>query len=147
MDSQNLTHLREQGPATKDELPVQIKPKQRANGLTTFDLTNSANGLGMMGGSTTSVYYLAEHEPERVLRRWLEANPRFVEASNRRAFSRLAANHGTPWGEAAREIGREYFGKMETHDGNQETKPRTCPFCGEEFKHLPSHLTGGCSGE
>jgi hypothetical protein len=100
-----------------------------------------------MGGGATLVYYLDEHGPAGVVRGWLEATPRYVDAAPYRGSIRRAGAHGESFREGAREVASDYFEPPETPDTSGERDRKTCPFCGVSVKGLPVHLEGGCPND
>lgn len=142
----NLTYLDENEPCPGSVLTVQIRPEQRRRGLCSFDLSGARTNTSM-GGATTTVYHLSMHDPESVLRAWLEANSRFVETSTRRAFSHLAGKYGRQWREAASDLGRAYLDPAQDEPSPQpaQKSEMMCPACGaDDIRNLPRHLRGGC---
>ena len=94
------------------------------------------------------VYHLEEHNKRSVIRRFLELNPRLVDAKDKAGFHRAVRSHGNSWLEAARAVSDDYFDRPERlqQGGWIEKGEQTCPMCGETFEgQLPTHLEHECT--
>jgi hypothetical protein len=73
-----ISHLREEGPATAEELPRNPNLRER-RWMGTFDVTRSGTGSSKSRGRTVAVYYLYGDE-RRAVRKYIEENTDFVES-------------------------------------------------------------------
>lgn len=149
MSSNVVRHLEARGPTPPDELPRAVEPRDRHIGVHAFRLSR-AIAADPMGGRTTTIYYLAEHDRADVLRAFLDANPRLIEAKSRRALHRIISQQGRSWLEAAREVtgddDDEYRDRAAEAGRQYQGETRTCDFCGEEVVkgQYPRHLAEEC---
>lgn len=100
MTTENITHLKNHGPSTNDELPTTVESHHRAAGVHSFTLSGNHGDAAKMGGRPTSIYCLPEHTKSDVLRAFLDTNPSLVEAKPRHGLHRLIKGHGQEWLEA-----------------------------------------------
>lgn len=105
--SQNIRYLKEHGPATLEELPGdKVSPTERREGVWKLKLGGGPMGSSdSMGGKPRLVYYLRdEHSRAEVLRKFLEANPKFLEAKTGHAARQILRRQGRQWHDAIDEV-------------------------------------------
>lgn len=134
------------GPQTPEQLGLKGGVASRARML--YDIRKlrlpaSSLGAGSMP-QTKVVYYLhGYHDPEQVLRVWLEANRERLERTDE--FHNRVLSHRLPdeFRRAWKAIRDEYEWVPEAeypnHDGGEQ-RTKNCPFCGAEVHQLPAHL-------
>jgi hypothetical protein len=97
----NVEYLQRFGPATLEELSGdQVSIHNKQAGVTSFD-----PHTGVFGGQSTQVYYLFDdHDPRRVVDRWLSANADQLEDTPDRIIVRTCGAGGSEFGDAANEL-------------------------------------------
>jgi hypothetical protein len=103
MSTKNVRHLRENGPATGEELPGHnITIADREAGAWKFQPHGTVGGReGKRSMVWWCVYYLKDvHQPEEVVKKWLEVNWRGVQGMARRAVRSHIKDVGTEFEEA-----------------------------------------------
>jgi hypothetical protein len=104
--SQKVDYLREHGPSTMDELPgtPSLNVSDKMRGAASF--AANVGGAGPdAGGRPTTVYYLIdEHDKEDVVRKFILANPKLVEAKSHRGISQIFSSQGKEWSTAASNV-------------------------------------------
>lgn len=81
-----------------------------------FHLKTANPQANKLGGRSTAVYYLVdEHDPEDVVRHYIEANPKHVDGVCKNAFTQHIGSWGSEWREVARRLGDELG--LEGHNG------------------------------
>lgn len=142
----NFLHMEAHGPVPVDDLPFEITRRQRAAGLCIMKLQSTRGKGGYGTGRTKRIAYLDdEHDPEVVVRAFLEANPGLTGRKSRHGLTALFGNHGHTWKQAASTVLDDYYeSEQGTSTGRRrragETEP--CPFCEADVLKggLPSHL-------
>ncbi|MWG36247.1 hypothetical protein [Halomarina oriensis] len=147
MVAQNIAYLREHGPSPIAELPGrQIRPADRKADIRRFTLTVS--GGTRIGGSCSTVAYLAAHDRKAVLRTFLEDNPGVIANRRFRDFQKLLSEMNREWKAPSREIRDEFFDKPDEKDADGHPQPseQECPHCGDavSFGEIPNHIRNGC---
>lgn len=100
MVSRNITALRERGPLASDELPnEEVSLKDKQDGVWKF--APSSHTRGRMGGANTPVYYLkGDHDPETVLRKWLDTNPHATQSKSEKGLRDVIRDCGSEFEDA-----------------------------------------------
>ena len=100
--TQNVRKLRENGPTAVSDLPQRsVGAQDKRYGLTKFSVSTGQTGQGQ----AETVYYLFdEHDPEAVVRKFLELNPQLLENRTRKAIVEDVGNHGRSWSAAIRTV-------------------------------------------
>lgn len=140
-------YLTEHGPTPSDELPSQPTTKdKRERGVRRIKHTAlaSAYGVGDSGSSgRRSIVYLEEHDPERVVRAVLDANPEMLNTTKQGVTMRFG-DHSAALKAAWREISDEFDDRLKQREyAGSDTYP-SCPVCGESVPSvdLPHHIAG-----
>lgn len=127
-------------PATDINKPT---PQMRRDGLQKFNpRVNHVGSPTHGGGMKTPVYYIAEkHNPETVIRVWLNANEKTVEEVSEWALHQRISSYGEEWKDASYDILEASAHNGEYH-GDGSTDVDACPMCGVEVdfslsRHLP----------
>lgn len=96
MTTENYAHLRANGPAPLDEMPgAKVSTRDKQAGIWKFGGTWS-NTAANTGGVTVPVYYIRDlHQYRRVVRAWLDANPRAVERLPERSLISVLNRNGS----------------------------------------------------
>ncbi|MFC6723476.1 hypothetical protein ACFQE1_03540 [Halobium palmae] len=145
----NVDYLSKHGPTPVDELPCELTPQNRAQGLHFFEIHGHRGDVDRMGGTITRIAFLPKHDPDRVLRTFVNTNPQLVKHKTRRGLSQMIGDHGRQWKQAATEVLGDYYESTGGRGGGDRDSGETdeCPFCGEEVLKgsLPDHLAGECS--
>lgn len=100
--TKNVRKLRRDGPTAISELPLaSTGANDKQHGLTKFSISSGQTGQGM----SEPVYYLFdEHDPEDVIREFLEVNPQLLENRTRKAIVEDVGNHGSEWSDAVKSV-------------------------------------------
>lgn len=135
-------HLKEHGPSTASELPHKVNGRERITGnVRRFRINRGGVGGKPRIGTQYSVFFLEEHDPEAVVRKYLDANPKLTNRSLPvlcKYFNRL----GEEYGEAMKDIADEYD-LPERNNLSHGDGWANCPICGEEVASpkMPDHLS------
>jgi hypothetical protein len=130
------------GPQTVAELPGTgaVSREMRADGVRKFNpRARSEGSVAHGGGQKRHVYYVdGKHDPETVIRAWMDANPKTVASISDWALHQRIAAYGDEWRAASRSVLAPF--DREFHGGGHETGG-SCPLCGEEHaRSLAHHL-------
>lgn len=140
--SQVYTKLLNEGPQPGNEVGS-LNPSLRRDGVTKFNPRSRAAGRTAACGRTKAVYYIdGKHNPETVIRTWLEVNEDLIRGTDMQIHHRICA-----YGEEFKRASREVLDGPLIHEnaGGAPDMGGECPFCGEEYTHsLPRHLP--CEG-
>lgn len=100
--TKNVRKLRADGPTPASELPASSTgANDKRHGLTKFSINTGQTGRGR----AEAVYYLfEEHDPETVVRTFVETNPQLLENRTHKAIVEEVGNHGRAWADAARSV-------------------------------------------
>lgn len=106
MPSDNIKYLKENGPSPISELPHnKIYVEDRVAGVWKFKVSGkTAGGVGTI----YSVYYLQEHDPEEVVRAWVEANEEVIESNSLQTLVKILNRQGSEFQDAISIVIREY---------------------------------------
>lgn len=97
----NVRKLRADGPTPASELPHSVGAHDKQHGLAKFTITSGQTG----GGLSEPVYYLfEEHDPEAVVREFVETNPQVLANRTRKGIVEAVGRHGRTWSEAVRVV-------------------------------------------
>jgi len=110
-NSKVVQALTERGPLSAGGMPRKPNYPDKRNGVTSFNpaLSNTQQSTGH-GGQTQCVYYHMDlHDPEQVIRSWLDENPRTVEYAGRQSVASAVGGAGRSWKEAWKEVAFDYF--------------------------------------
>jgi hypothetical protein len=126
-------YLTEHGPSPRSEIPVKSLLSAKDRGVDVFHphkLTNTNKG-------TERVVYLPTHNPEEVIRVWVETNRDHLNDVSRSTITRRINQLYTPeWAEAWKTIAQEY--ELKSHqkspDNPGKDPLRQCPKCGEAIR-------------
>ena len=105
MTSRNVEYLRENGPASLEELPNnKVSTEDRMMGIWKFTVSGQGDSGGSYvgtGGHVTSVYYLEdEHDRRAVVEKFLNENPKLVETKSRKGLRQMLRKNGRQWHDA-----------------------------------------------
>lgn len=151
---ENTGVLQQRGPTPVEDLPSPVTVEDKQAGVYVFTLSGSRGaGLGI-GGGTNDIAYLDSHSKKAVLRQFLDDNPRLIQANNPRGVPQLIAQHGSNWGDAAREILDEYYeldGELDFNPDPDDIfrgETAACHFCGQDVvkSKIPEHISESCDG-
>lgn len=112
-------------------------------------LSSSRHGTFTVG-NLTAVWYLAEtHDPERVVRAFLEENPQLVDGTNaKQALTQKFANHSLELKRAWQNIADEFDVRTPHADrdpSHMGPRKMTCGICGEDdLPDVASHIRNDC---
>jgi hypothetical protein len=143
-----VEYLEEHGPTTSGQLPTDVAPYHRAEGIRSFKIRGNTSGAGVsFGGDIRPVYHLTETSPETVLSVFFEVNSHLIEHAAPRGLVRRCGDHGHAWRDAARVVLEEEYG-IKTGDSPPDEhgspQPVECPRCGERVGDLGDHLQSEC---
>lgn len=134
--------LEQHGPATAEDLGGHPSVDERR----LYQMVQFNPLQGFKG-----VWYLPAHDPEAVIRTWLETNGDKL-LSNDVTARELSSNVSPPfdavWADLKSDGGDyEWLTRDQTVGTTREQVGRTCPKCGrEDIKNLPNHLRS-CDGD
>jgi hypothetical protein len=144
----NIEYLLEHGPAPAEELPTEVRVRQRAVGVYSFTIQGGSRSAAVsLPGGLRSVYYLDEHSPETVISAFLETNPQLVDKTDVKGLIRRLGDYGSEWRDAARTVlSEEYDLLVESATSTPHREPRDveCWRCGERISDLETHLSEDC---
>lgn len=135
--NKNAAYLETNGPTAHDHLPY--KPgvdAQRIHGIQRFRVIGGRVGGGdRIGGQTSPVYYLKEHEPKAVVRRWFGVNPRVRRQNNPKSIQRRLLRTKREWKDAYNVVLEEEFGEncLGTGSGGANDAAHVGPDAPEKF--------------
>lgn len=96
--TKSVRYLEENGPTPASELPGGVSALDKRLGLAKFSIK-----LG--GGNPDPVYYLfGQHEPESVIKKFIEVNPELLENRGRKPIVGDVGNYGNEWSSAIKSI-------------------------------------------
>lgn len=99
--SKNYRVLKECGPQPNRALPINaITDAGRKRGVWKFEPRGSGVVSNSAGGKVFAVYYLQGeegHEPETVLRRWLEVNSHLTDIVTKKRMKGVLRSYGPPF--------------------------------------------------
>lgn len=125
------------GPITVESR--RIRPKHRRE-LDVRRMRYTGSPSSEPTGTHNTVYFSPEHDPERVVRKYVETNPDLL---NRRkgVITRFFNRYGPEYGDAWRDISGEYDVKTAGREASGGlSKMETCPLCTEPIDRLATHL-------
>jgi len=139
-NAQVYTILLNEGPQARKKLPHSPTIEQRADGVQKFKPSGAyVGGTQQGGGFRYPVYYIeGKHNPESVIREFIDTNQKVMEEASKWSLHHLIAKYGEEFKKASREI----LGPFDVHRENPSGgKGGTCPLCGATFDgNLPDHL-------
>lgn len=97
--SANIEQLRNSGPTPASEMPQDVSPIDRRNGVWKFNLTS-----GSTQPATPICYLHEEHSPELILRRFFEENPHVLEYQSPHAIKMEIGEHQASWKDIGQRI-------------------------------------------
>lgn len=108
-EPQNIQWLRKHGPAPASRLPTQsvFSISDREHGMRRLKLVGKPKGSGTsdsQGGANTTIYYLPEHDPERIVRVFLMQNPHLIENLSYQGLIQRFGQAGDDVQDAARTV-------------------------------------------
>jgi hypothetical protein len=143
-----VEYLEEHGPAPAEQLPTEVAPHHRAEGIRSFRIRGNTSGAGVsFGGDVRPVYHLTDESPVTVLSIFFEENSHLVENAAPRGLIRRCGNHGPAWRDAARTVLADEYGiktGKSPPDEHGTPQPVNCPLCGERVDDLETHLQEDC---
>lgn len=147
---QNVEYLLKHGPAPAEELPTEVRVRQRAVGVYSFTIQGGSGSDGIsLPEQLQTVYYLDDHAPETVISAFLETNPKLVDKANVKGLVRRFGGHGPEWRDAARTVLSEKYDLLTepaTPVPSRGPRDVKCWRCGERISDLETHLSEDCSG-
>lgn len=141
--NQKINSLLNDGPQTPQELPGSnsINVEARRDGVLKFNPRASGQhgSKETGGGRKTPVYFVkGKHEPEVVVRKWLEVNRSASREVSHLSLHHRIASYGEDWRKASYEL---LDFDPPNPDGGDHDMGGTCPLCGVEYEYnLPEHL-------
>lgn len=137
-----VPHLRQNGPATADELGGHPNGAHLAQWNVKKMLVTSSAPAGQNRGRQTPVFYIeGQHDLKDVVRKYLDANPGMLENRHKGAISRLFGRHSKAMQRAWKAVADEYDVRVAGGSNKGGATPKTCPFCGKkDIAYLPTHL-------
>lgn len=128
----------EKGPLSSEEITVATH--HRFNDDIRKMVFRSSNGCNP-GKQQSVLYYLPEHEPELVIRRYIEKNPT-IKNLTQGVLTNFFSSHGPEFREKWRELADEY--NVESAGGNKdvEIREKPCPICQDDMHPslIPDHI-------
>lgn len=106
--TKNVRKLREDGPASITELPLDsTSASDKQHGLTKFSVNSGKTGDGLV----EPVYYLFDnHNPGDVIRKFFQTNPQVLENRSRKAITEEVGGYGKDWADALKVIFEDFDG-------------------------------------
>ena len=144
--------LRREGPSSGNVFPGTSYESKRKHSIGKLELTTHSKGTSSTLGSTRAVYYLIhEHQPGKVIKKWLKINREVLEDRDlnteniTRALSKDRFKEA--WSDIQKETDFEFLDDPDHSDrGHGENyEEKQCPFCDKTIKSLASHLP--CSAQ
>lgn len=134
--------LMNEGPQTAVELDDShgFNSEARRDGVRKFHPISAYYGDSQTGsGKTRAVFYIdGKHNPETVIQKWLDANPKMTENISNWALHQRVSRYGDEWTDASYEL----LGPFDIGgNGGEREMGGNCPLCDAEYdRQLPDHL-------
>lgn len=140
MKMKPIQNLRENGPLSSEELTVKTSDR-REHDIRRMAFRGPKN-RGTKAGTQRLIYYLPDHDPESVVRKYIEVNESILNTSKGQ-ISRFFGMNGSKFQESWREICDEYEIKGGQLGGTSAPHgDKQCPFCPAEVAatNFPQHI-------
>ena len=134
-EADSIRHLRANGPTARPDVPGNLTSERVRSRTNVFRMST--------GTGTAGIVYLDDHDPDRVVRTWVEENRETAErlgAESVRRRLRRAAPDG--WAETVSDVLDDAGFTVDHSDRGAETYDgeTTCPLCDETVSDLSTHL-------